>query len=300
MGKRIAALALCAVLTLSMCACSVEDEPAQTVDPYAGMIQVDSGYGTTMWVKEYENVPACSWDRSLFREGSTFIRYTGSDYAVFQGIDVSEHQQEIDWERVALAGVDFAMIRAGYRGYSEGKLYEDAYFRKNIEGARAQGINVGIYFFSQATGAAEATEEADYLIELLDGFTPDMPVFFDWESIDGDEARTDSVTAETLTECAVAFCERIKEAGLEPGVYAYRYLAYFYYDLELIEPYRLWIGAVGTEPDFYYEHDIWQFTDSGSVDGINGPVDLNLMLVPIGSGQKNTQPQVTKGTSGEN
>ena len=285
MGKKIAALALCAALALSMCACSADGEPAQTVDPYAGMVQVDSGYGTTMWVKEYENVPVCGWDRSLFREGSTFIRYTGSDYAVFQGIDVSEHQQEIDWQRAALAGVDFAMIRAGYRGYSEGKLYEDAYFRRNIEGAQAQGINAGIYFFSQATTVEEAVEEADYLIGLLDGYTPDMPVFFDWESIDGDEARTDNVTGETLTQCAVAFCERLKEAGLEPGVYAYRYLAYFYYDLELIEPYKLWIGAVGTEPDFYYEHDIWQFTDSGTVDGIEGPVDLNLMLVPIGGAQ---------------
>lgn len=281
--KRYISLALALLLLLAMCACGSESivEPA---DPYAGMVQVSSGYGTQIWVKKYDDVPASTWDSSLFRSGGKFMRYTGSDYAVLRGVDVSEHQESIDWAAVAAEGVDFAMIRAGYRGYSKGGLYEDEFFRENIEGAAAQGIKVGIYFFSQAVSVKEAEEEADYVLKLLDGFSPDMPIMYDWESIDGDEARTDDMTGSDLTDCAVAFCERIKQSGLEAGVYAYRYLAYFYYDLSRLNDYTLWIGAVGTRPDFYYKHDIWQYTDSGEIAGIEGPVDLNLMLVPV-SGQ---------------
>ena len=272
-------LVLCALLALAACASDSGSAPA--ADPYAGMVEVASGYGTQIWVKKYDDVPVSSWDPSLFRSGGKFLRYTGSDYAVSRGIDVSEHQAEIDWAAVAAEGVDFAMIRAGYRGYSKGGLYEDEYFRRNLEGAAAQGIKVGVYFFSQAVTVEEAEEEADYVLSLLNGFTPDMPVMFDWESIDGDEARTDSLSGSELTACAVAFCERIRQSGLDAGVYAYRYLAYFYYDLSQLTDYTLWIGAVGARPDFYYKHDIWQYTDSGEIAGINGPVDLNLMLTPL-------------------
>ena len=121
-------------------------------------------------------------------------------------------------------------------------------------------------------------EEAEYLLELISAYNVTMPVAFDWENIDNDEARTDDLDGTALTDCAIAFCERIRQAGYTPAVYAYRYLAYFRYELPRLTDYQLWIGAIGDSPDFYYAHDIWQYSAEGSVGGVDGPVDLNLLF----------------------
>lgn len=279
MRAKICILTLAAALLL-LCACGDNKEPVQTVDPYEGMVEVESGFGTKMWVELYEDVPVSTFSPSDFRREGTFISYTGGGPEALRGIDVSEHQKGIDWELVAAQGIDFAMIRAGYRGYSQGGLYEDEYFRQNISLAMDNGVEVGVYFFSQAVTPEEAVEEAEYLLELIgeSGAAVTMPVAFDWENIDNDDARTDELSGAVLTDCAVAFCERIKQAGYTPAVYAYRYLAYFRYDLPRLTDYQLWIGAIGDSPDFYYRHDIWQYSAEGQVRGIEGPVDLNLLF----------------------
>ena len=271
----LAALAL-------LCACGKTEEPAVTANPYEGMIEVDSGYGTRMWVELYEDVPVSTLKAEDFRQENGRVVYTGSELETLEGIDVSEHQGVIDWEAVAADGVDFAIIRAGYRGYSEGGLFEDKYFRMNMTGAVENGIRIGVYFFSQAVTAAEAEEEAAYLLELLGSYAPEvveLPVFYDWESIGVEDARTDGMDGEAVTACAAAFCGKIQEAGYTPAVYAYRYLAYFYYDLSQLKDYQLWIGAVGGAPDFYYAHDIWQYSTEGRVAGIEGDVDMNLLFL---------------------
>ncbi len=284
MRKMISVLLLAALL-LGMAACGKnEAEPVVTANPYEGMIQVPSGHGSLMWVDLHEELPVNSFESSRFYFDGNFVRYTGKDYAALKGIDVSEHQQTIDWAAVKADGIEFAMIRAGYRGYSEGGLYEDAFFRRNIEGALENGIRVGVYFFSQAINVQEAEEEADYLISLLADYDISMPVAFDWEAIGNDDARTDNMDGGTLTDCAIAFCEKIKAAGYDCAIYAYRYLAYFYYDLPRLTDYRLWMGAIGSYPDFYYKHDMWQYSITGKVDGIEGDVDLNLMFIEALSG----------------
>lgn len=265
-------------LALLLCGCGRDET---LYDPYEGMVQVDSGFGSKMWVKEYEDVPVSGFVPEDFSESSGRVGYTGSGYTARAGIDVSEHQGLIDWEAVAGDGVDFAILRAGYRGYSEGGLYLDEYFFENMNGAVENGLDIGVYFFSQATTPGEAEEEAGYLIEFLSMYAPEtfsLPVFYDWESIVSDQARTDGMTGEQITACAVAFCEAVKAAGYTPGVYAYRNLAYYSYDLSAIADYVLWMGALGDWPDFYYRHDLWQYSVSGRVDGINGEVDLNLWL----------------------
>ena len=245
--------------------------PVATVDPYAGMVQVESGFGTLMWVdlhEELEKSPFFGWSR---------LQAVPEGWAVEMGVDVSEHQGAIDWAAVRRAGMDFAVIRAGYRGYGEsGRLVEDAFFRANMDGARAAGLDVGVYFFSQAVTAEEAEEEADFLLALLADHGPErvtLPVFFDWEDISHDDARTDGLDGETVTACAEAFCARIREAGYTPGIYAYRYLAYFSYDLPRLGDIELWIGALGASSDFYYAHSFWQNAVTGGVDGIEGEVD---------------------------
>lgn len=273
---------------LLLCGCGrsgVSAQPAVTVDPYAGKVQVESGYGTKIWVKEYEELPVNPLRKVTVSETAEIRDENGVVYDTLRGIDVSEHQGLIDW--TALSGEqkpDFVIIRAGYRGYGEsGKLCIDTYFHENVRGAKENGIPMGIYFFSQATTEKEAEEEAEFLLFLLTKYSPgdfSFPVFFDWEEISNDTARTDHVDGDTMTDCALAFCRRMERSGYSCGIYAYRSLAYFRYDLLRIADYPLWIGALGTCPDYYYGFDIWQHSTAGAFPGIEGNVDVDMIFVP--------------------
>ena len=202
--KGYIALFLAAVLLLGLCACS--NEPT---DPYEGMVQVETGYGSPMWIRPYEGVPVNELKAEDFVDG----QYVGDAYDVKMGIDVSEHQKIIDWGKVAADGIDFAIIRAGYRGYSVGGIFADEYFHDNLTGAAANGLDIGVYFFSQATTVEEAEEEAEYLVSLLQSYPANivtLPVFYDWETIGTEPARTDGVGGETITDCALAFTSKIE------------------------------------------------------------------------------------------
>jgi GH25 family lysozyme M1 (1,4-beta-N-acetylmuramidase) len=195
-----------------------------------------------------------------------------------RGIDVSDHQTEIDWQAVADSGIEFAIIRCGWRGYSGGSLNEDTTFRQNMEGAKAAGLKVGVYFFSQATSMVEGAEEAIFALNLLEGYSLDLPVFFDWEEIGVESARTDNVSGETVTAAALEFCRLVESAGYDSGIYAYLNLAYFTYDLNQLEGITIWMGNPGSAPEFYYDHTYWQYSFTGSVDGIQGDVDLDVIF----------------------
>lgn len=260
-------------------------EPAPTADPYAGMVEVSDGAGGTMWVDEVENLEPFRMDRTLFSVKNGLADYAGEGYALRLGVDVSDHQGEIDWQAVADSGVEFAIIRCGWRGYSAGGLNEDTAFRRNIEGAQAAGIDVGVYFFSQATSIVEAAEEALYTLELLEGYELQLPVFFDWEKIGTDAARTDDVPGETVTEACLEYCRLIESEGYDAGVYMYLNLAYFTYNLEKFEGMTIWMGDPGSAPEFYYDHDYWQYTFTGSVPGIEGEVDMDVIYV-------STEPEI--------
>lgn len=280
--KRISALLLALLLLLPACARrEAQPEPEET-DPHAGMVLVDTGAGESRWVTEYPELPVNELAAARFVPDGAFLRYTGAEVETLRGIDVSSHQGEIDWEAVKAAGVEFVMLRLGYRGYTEGGLYEDERFRANAEAAARAGLRLGAYFFSQATGPEEAREEAAFVLDLLDALPAGaltLPVAFDWERIDSEPARTDAMDGETLTDCALAFCGALSEAGYTPAVYAYRYLAYFMYDLGRLAGLTLWIGAPGAHPDFYYRHALWQYSETGSVPGIEGPVDLDMLFL---------------------
>lgn len=197
------------------------------------------------------------------------------------GVDVSTYQGEIDWEAVKADGIDFAMIRLGYRGYTAGGLMMDDQFEANLKGALDAGLDVGIYFFSQAVTPQEAEAEAAFVLNAVEGHKIAYPIAFDWEPVaSGQNARTDGLTGDVLTKCAAAFCDKVRSAGYIPAVYFNQDLGYLHYDLRELSDYVLWLAEYDQKPDFYYAFDIWQYTHTGRVEGIQGDVDLNLDLRP--------------------
>lgn len=220
------------------------------------------------------------FDRSLFvADERGRISYTGEGYRCMTGIDVSEHQYDIDWQQVAADGIDFAIIRTGYRGYTSGGLYEDKYFRQNMEGALNAGLQVGVYFFSQATSRREAHEEAAYVLEQIRDYRVTLPIVFDMEIL-GENYRTYNMSRRTLYGAACAFCEDVKAAGHEPMIYMTQYLGYQKYTLRELSDYGFWFAEYYVDyPSFIYDIDIWQYSDTGSVAGVSGNVDMDVYLI---------------------
>lgn len=191
------------------------------------------------------------------------------------GIDVSAYQGFIDWQQVKEAGIRFVMIRLGSRGYGTGEIYADDMAQKYYEGARAQGLMVGAYFFSQAVSVYEAAEEADFVLDVIRDWELDMPVVFDWEFV-GTDARTGEMDARTLTDCTRAFCRSIRRAGYQPMVYFNLSQSWNLLYMEELTDFDWWLARYGDTMDFEYRVDMWQYTNAGTVPGITGNVDLNL------------------------
>jgi GH25 family lysozyme M1 (1,4-beta-N-acetylmuramidase) len=192
------------------------------------------------------------------------------------GIDVSSHQKEIDWEAVKASGVDFAMIRIGYRGYESGILTEDPYAKANLEGAAAAGLDVGMYFFSQALNTLEAEEEAYWVLNYIKDYDITMPVVFDWEKVDSDKARTNDMDKRTLTDCSRVFLETIDLAGYTPMLYFNRNQAKYLLYLSELKDYDFWLAAYTDRMTYPYQVQMWQYTNTGYVPGVEGNCDINV------------------------
>lgn len=193
------------------------------------------------------------------------------------GIDVSSHQGDIDWQQVKAAGVEYAFIRIGNRGYGNGKLYADERAQENLKEAKAAGLAVGAYLFSQAISVAEAMEEAEFALQQLEGISLDMPLVYDWEYV-SPEARTANVDRRTLTDCTLAFCRRVEEAGYEAMIYFNVTQAKELLYLEELTHYRFWLAMYDTAGTFPCKVDYWQYTNEGTIPGIEGYVDINMMF----------------------
>lgn len=214
------------------------------------------------------------------RDGKGRMTYSDSSVKTYTGIDVSVFQGDIDWDAVKNDGIDFVMLRVGYRGYGQkGIMGKDDKFDSNYEGAKKAGLKVGAYFFSQATNESEAREEADFVLDAVRDCPLDYPIAYDWEFVDNDEARTNGMTSEDITVCAKAFCEAIKSAGKVPVIYFNCETGYFNYDLPQVKDYDFWLAEYYDTPSFYYNYKMWQYSKTGSVDGISGDVDMNISIV---------------------
>ena len=296
--KRFLCLSLAAFTMFSAVLCGCSDSTSEqsssaetqaveatdtTVKTTGEKIHINDSTLGEIWITELEGVPVNKLDNNNFTADSTFKYYNENGKpASLEGIDISSYSGDINWEKVKASGVDFAIIRVGGRGYGDaGQLYPDDRAIEYINGAKSVGIKVGAYFFSQAITTAEAVEEADYVKEILGDIELDFPVAYDWEIIKDDEARTDSVSAAQATECAIAFCDRIKELGYTPMLYSPSRELYFKYDLSRLSDIDIWYCEYSDDPTFYYEFSMWQYSASGTVDGIEGAVDLNVCFTDI-------------------
>jgi GH25 family lysozyme M1 (1,4-beta-N-acetylmuramidase) len=287
----LALLVLLVVFTLVLLVVrprSAEEEVRETPDPHEGQVYIYDGNGW-VWMTPLEGVPVNAFSKEEFQMMGERPIYLGSQYDTILGVDVSEHQHEIDWKQVKEAGVDFAYIRLGRRGYTEGGLFNDPWFEKNYEGAKENAILVGVYFYSQAISEAEAREEAEFLLGRLEGRELDLPVVYDWELIDNEDAdiaRTKDLDMETRTDCALAFCKTVTGAGYQASVYFNRILGYYGYDLSRLTDYPFWFALPVAPPElcwpsFYYKVDVWQYSFSETVPGIEGETDMNMLFIPL-------------------
>lgn len=220
--------------------------------------------------------------------------YKAPGFASRLGIDVSKFQGEIDWNKVSAQGISYAFIRVGNRGYGqEGSLNTDGRYLENIEGAKAAGIDVGVYFYSQAISEKEALEEADYLLSLIEGISLECPVVYDAEYVTEDEARTDSVTKEQFTQNALAFCQRIESAGYEPIIYATMKWEAYALQMSEVSQYVKWYADYEDMPQTPYDFTYWQYTNEAEIEGIDGPVDLNLEIIPLAQRQNEILSKMT-------
>lgn len=198
-----------------------------------------------------------------------------------KGIDVSRFQGDIDWEAVAADGVEFAFIRVGNRGYGTGKLVEDATFDDNMRGAIDAGIHVGVYIYSQAINEEEIREEFQLVMDKIEPYGVNCPVVFDVEKTADASGRMNLISVEERTNLTLLFCQLVEEAGHKPIIYHNVEMGALMIDVAALENYDKWLACYSDEMYYPYDYKIWQYSDSGRVNGIDGDVDLNICFEPF-------------------
>lgn len=200
---------------------------------------------------------------------------------LYYGVDVSRHNGDINWKEVKNAGIDFAFIRIVYRGYGQkGTLREDELAVKNLINAKAAGLKIGAYIFSQSINKNETIEEATLAIKILNdnNIKLDLPLVYDPETIRNDIARTDDINGNIFTENAITFCEYVKSHNFTPAIYSNMIWEDYYFDMSKLSKYDIWYADYEDFPQTPYRYKYWQFSEYGKVPGITGLVDLNVMV----------------------
>lgn len=225
-----------------------------------------------------EELAKNTYDQESFMadEDGIMHYYEEGERVSHKGIDVSRYQDKIDWEKVASDDVEYAFIRLGIRGYTEGEIIEDETFQDNIKGALGNDIDVGVYFFTQALSEEEAEEEAEYVIDSIAPYRVKYPVVLDVEAVTSTKARGNDLTKEERTRYCIVFCEKIKEAGYTPMIYGNLKTFMLLLDIEELEEYDKWFAYYDESYYFPYDFKIWQYTNKGTVAGIKGDVDMNI------------------------
>ncbi len=235
----------------------------------------------------YGTIPIHSYNKDGFRLDNGFMAYFDEEGNKIShlGVDISYHQEKIDWEALKESPCEFVMLRCGYRGYTEGGLVEDEKFKEYASAAVEAGFPIGVYFFTQALTEEEAIAEADFVMDLIGDFPISYPVVIDTEYVASESARTNQaeMTEQERTQLLITFCERVKEQGYYPMIYASENWLRRELDASMIQSYEIWAPQYLEENDFMYDFTIWQYTDSGNIQGIDGVVDLDISMVDYAS-----------------
>ena len=202
------------------------------------------------------------------------------------GIDVAKYQGIIDWQQVKESGIDFAMVRVGYRTMADGEIREDPTAWYNLQEAAKAGIPVGVYFFSTAISEEEAVEEAQWVIKRIASYPITYPVVYDCEGYDGEESRQNGLSKQERTDIALAFLSTITENGYEGMFYSSRNEMHEekHWDVSRIaSDYKIWVAQYPEQPypltaasTYDGEHHMWQYSKQGKVTGIGEEVDMNI------------------------
>lgn len=231
-------------------------------------------------LKALENVPKTELDPENLSSDGDFRYYTENGEITSKlGVDVSYFQEDINWQVVKEAGIEFAMIRAGYRGYESGKINKDPRFDEYMSGAAEAGIETGVYFYSQAVTVEEAEAEAEFVLSQIEGYDITYPVVFDWELTGEESARTNGLSPAMLTDITAKFCNTVAGAGYIPMIYSSKRQALLRTDMDCLYMFDFWLCEYTDIPEYPYIYQMWQYSSDAEVPGINGDVDINISFI---------------------
>ncbi len=227
-------------------------------------------------------LPKSNLDFTKMEEKAGLKRYMENGKKIsYIGADISKQTGNVNFASLKAAGVDYVMIRLGGRGYSTGQITLDENFKQNIEGAIAEGLDIGVYFYSQAISQDEANEEANFVVQNLEPYRAHIkyPVAFDMEFVANDESRIDGLSREDRTKIATSFLEGVKVAGYVPMVYGDKEWLIKEIDLAKLQDYDVWLAQEADMPDYPYRYAMWQYSTTGVLNGIKGDANLNICFI---------------------
>lgn len=258
----------------------VEEEPEQDPSKDGKHTKVINDSGEEEWVLIDEQLNKHYYDLNSFVLQSDRMKYYKDDRVISAlGVDISERQGYVDFNNLKKAGIDFCMIRVGARGYGTGQLFLDENFSENMKRALDAGLEVGVYFFSQAITQEEVMEEANLVLEALADYDIKYPVAFWMEYVENDTARVEQLTKTAKTEIAKTFLDTMRTAGYTPMLYGKKEWLIKKLDLSLLEGVDIWLAQYESTPDYPYSFSMWQYTNHAIVDGISGSTTLNISLI---------------------
>ncbi len=254
----------------------VKDDPAtdgkHTLVTYAN--------GEEEWVLISPYLPKHEYDYTkLVCQSDIMKYYVDGKQTSYVGVDISKYQDYVDFVKLKKEGIDFVMIRVGARGYGTGQITMDEYFLDNIKRASDAGLEIGLYFFSQAITKEEAIEEANTVLQNIGEYKITYPIAFDMEFIPNDTSRIENLSREEKTAITKAFLETIKDAGYLPMIYGNKEWLIKRVDLSKLTEYDVWLSQPGDLPDYPYKFAMWQYSNTAVVDGIAGYSNLNISFI---------------------
>lgn len=236
--------------------------------------------GSEQWVELNDNLALNKYVKSHFVYKNPIMSYyiNGKEASWF-GVDISSKQGVVDFKKLKKAGCDYVMIKVGGRGYSSGEIVLDEKLKDYMTGAKNAGLDIGVYFFSQAITKDEIEEEVQTLLEAIKDYSVNYPIVFDMEEIEGDMARVDSLDIDSRTSLAKQFLDDVKKAGYTPMLYGNKEWLVTKIDLEALSDYDIWLSQEADTPDYPYEFTMWQYDKEGTISGISEKTGMNISFV---------------------